>query len=107
MRYKVIYDREACIGAFTCVAMAPVFWAYSADNKADLKTAAFNPATKKWELVIDAQDLDDNQAAAESCPVDAIRIEPIVGVPDEDAYGEWKEERKRVLPKENVDPRPL
>jgi ferredoxin len=76
-KYKVVYDREACIGAFACAAAAPDFWLFSEDGKADLKTATYNAQTKKWELIIDEADYDDNQAAAEACPVFAIKVEKI------------------------------
>ncbi|HIH24699.1 TPA: hypothetical protein HA251_06725 [Candidatus Woesearchaeota archaeon] len=87
-KYKIIYDREACIGAFACAAAAPDMWLFADDGKADLKTATFNPATKKWELIIDEADYDDNQAAAEACPVYVIKIVKI------DENGNEIEEKK-------------
>lgn len=95
-RYKVIYDREACIGAFACSAAAPDFWIYNEDGKADLKNATYNKETKRWELIVDhEQDFDDNQAAAESCPVFAIKVEHIEETPgmeleDKHDMGDWK-----------------
>jgi ferredoxin len=77
MKYKIIYDREACIGAFACSAAAPDFWIYNEDGKADLKEAKFNKETKKWEIFIKQEEYDDNLAAAEACPVYAIKIEKI------------------------------
>ena len=76
-KYKVIYDREACIGAFACTAAAPDFWIYADDNRADLKDAKFNKETGKWERIIGEEDYDDNQVAAEACPVLAIKIEKV------------------------------
>ncbi len=73
-KYKIIYDREACIGAFACAAASPDFWLFADDGKADLKTATFNKETKKWELIISEEEYDDNQAAAEACPVYVIKI---------------------------------
>ncbi len=73
-KYKIIYDRDACIGAFACAAASPDFWLFAEDGKADLKNATQNPATKKWELVISEEEYDDNFAAAEACPVYAIKI---------------------------------
>lgn len=85
-KYKIIYDREACIGAFACSAAAPDFWAFNEDGKADFKGASYNSKTKRWELMVDnEQDYDDNQAAAESCPVFAIKIEHIDETPEMDA----------------------
>lgn len=89
--YKVIYDREACIGAFACSAAAPDFWIFNDDGKADLKNATFNPQTKLWELIVEGeQDYDDNQAAAEACPVFAIKVEKISDNPSPHEIGDWK-----------------
>jgi len=76
-KYLIIYDRETCIGAFTCAAAAPEFWTFNVDGKADLAEAKYNKDSKRWERVIDEEEYDDNLAAAESCPVSAIRIEEI------------------------------
>ncbi len=95
-KYKVIYDREICIGAFSCSAAAPEFWIYNEDGKADFHGSTYNAQTRKWELLLDnEQDFDDNQAAAEACPVFAIKIEVIDETPEEDAeephdYGDYK-----------------
>jgi ferredoxin len=75
MPYKITYDREACIGAFACVAAAPDFWEFNEDGKADFRGATFNSATKLWELIIEDKDFADNEAAAHVCPVFAIKIE--------------------------------
>lgn len=76
-QYKVIYDREACIGAFACTASAPEFWKWNDDGKADLAHATYNSGTKKWELVIDESQLEPMRAAADVCPVQVIQIEEI------------------------------
>jgi ferredoxin len=93
-KYKVIYDREACIGSFACSAAAHDFWLYNEDNKATLKDATFNSETKRWELVIEESDYDDNQAAAEVCPVFAIKIEKIAedSMLEPENQGDWKSE---------------
>lgn len=90
-RYKIIYDRDACIGAFACSAAAPDFWLFNEDGKADLKNATYNKETKRWELIVEhEQDFDDNQAAAESCPVFAIKIEKLDDEMREHNMGDWK-----------------
>ena len=76
-KYKVIYDRESCIGAFACSAVLPEAWKYNEDGKADLKEATYNKTTKRWELIITQQEYDYHLAAAESCPVQVIKIEKI------------------------------
>lgn len=63
MKYKVKLRRDICIGAASCVAMAPK--AFSLDNEGKVKEEA---------TINDVAD-DVILAAAQSCPVDAIVIE--------------------------------
>ncbi|KKQ17610.1 MAG: hypothetical protein US31_C0017G0004 [Berkelbacteria bacterium GW2011_GWA1_36_9] len=74
-RYKIIYDREACIGALGCIGVSEELWEIKEDGKVDLRGAVFNEETGKWELVIDDGDLAF--ASEDSCPVQAIKIEKI------------------------------
>lgn len=73
-KYKIEFDREVCIGALACTAVAEHFWPRSEDGKVDLTGATYNEQTKKWELIIDDKDFQINQDAADSCPVEAIKI---------------------------------
>jgi len=76
-KYKIEFDREICIGALACTAVAEQFWPTSEDGKVDLTGATYNEQTKKWELIIDEKDYEINKDAAEVCPVDAIVITKI------------------------------
>ena len=64
-RFEILYDREGCIGAASCVAVDPINWKLNdADGKADY--------VKK---TIDSQEeLKRAIEAAESCPVVVIHI---------------------------------
>ena len=76
-KYKIIYDKPTCIGAASCVAVAPKFWELVGD-KAELIGSAYNEATKKYELIVEtAEDLQLNQDAEQVCPVAAIKVEKI------------------------------
>lgn len=75
-KYKVIFDREACIGALACNAVAPDFWDLSDDGKVDLRNAK-KREDGKWELIIEAKDFEINKESADSCPVYAIVIEEV------------------------------
>jgi len=78
VKYKIEFDREACIGAAACVVSAPDFWKIVDDGKANLlKGAKYNEATKKWELVVDEKDYVPNAEAERGCPVLAIKITKI------------------------------
>ena len=74
VKYKIEFDREICIGALACTAVAEDFWPRAKDGKVDLANATYNEHTKKWELIIDEKDFELNNDAAEVCPVEAIVI---------------------------------
>ena len=72
-KYKVVYDREGCIGFGGCAAASP-FWEMVEDGKkADLLGAKKNKAGF-FELIIDEKDFSKNKDAAEICPVKVIKI---------------------------------
>lgn len=60
-KYKIEQEIEKCIGCGTCVAICPANWEMGSDNKAH---------PKKTEL----EDIGCNKEAAESCPVQCIKI---------------------------------
>ncbi|MFQ5620823.1 MAG: ferredoxin [Candidatus Nanoarchaeia archaeon] len=62
-KYKIIYDRNGCIGAASCAA-ASKNWVMAEDGKADLVSAE-----------ISEEELQENIDAAQSCPVQVIHIE--------------------------------
>ncbi|MBS3131755.1 ferredoxin [Candidatus Woesearchaeota archaeon] len=76
-KYLIEFDRELCIGALACTAVAEKFWPRSEDGKVDLTGAVFNEETKKWELTIDEADFSVNKEAEEVCPVLAIKVTKI------------------------------
>ena len=73
-KYKIEFDRELCIGAVACTAVAEKFWPRADDGKVDLAGAIYNKETKKWELIIDEKDFQINKEAEEVCPVEAIKV---------------------------------
>ncbi|MEK6962865.1 MAG: ferredoxin [Nanoarchaeota archaeon] len=75
-KYKIIFDKEACIGVLACSAAAAKFW-IPKDKKVELKDAVYNEKTRMYELIIDEKDFAVNQEAAEVCPVEAIKVEKI------------------------------
>ena len=60
-KFKIEQDVGACIGCGTCVSVCPENWAMGDDGKAH---------PKKTEL----DELGKNQAAADQCPVQCIKI---------------------------------
>lgn len=75
-KYKIIYDREACIGAAACAAVAPQFFEMNEDNKADLLKGKKN-TEGKFERVIEAKDEKAAMEAVDVCPVSVIKVEKI------------------------------
>ena len=77
-KYKVILDRDRCIGTASCLVVAPRFWELQDDGKVMLLGSKFNEETNKWELIIETEeDILENQEAENVCPVDAIKIEKL------------------------------
>ncbi len=62
-KYRIIFDRDACIGAYACVAVAPDTWKEGDDGKAVLVKDVF-----------DEEELEKQLDAARACPVNAIKI---------------------------------
>tara|TARA_Y100000310_G_scaffold144893_3_gene144221 strand:- start:37181 stop:37423 length:243 start_codon:yes stop_codon:yes gene_type:complete len=77
VKYKIIFDREGCIGALACAGVAEEYWIPAEDGKVDLKGATFNEETKKWELIVGEEAIDVNKVAVDVCPVQVIIIEKI------------------------------
>jgi ferredoxin len=77
-KYKIIFDRDICIGVLACVAVDADHWkAADGEAKADLKDAEYNEETGKYELVIEADEYPVAKESAEVCPVDAIVVEEL------------------------------
>lgn len=62
-KYRIEYDRDACIGAGSCIDACSKNWQMGDDNKANVA-----------KTDIEADELECNKAAAEACPVSAIHI---------------------------------
>ncbi|MEK6948704.1 MAG: ferredoxin [Nanoarchaeota archaeon] len=73
-KYKIEFDRDVCIGALACTAVAEHLWPRAQDGKVDLTGATYNEQTKKWELIIDEKDYAISKDSADVCPVEAIKI---------------------------------
>lgn len=61
-KFKIIHERELCIGCGACAATCPANWVMAPDGKSK---------PKKKELTA----IGCNQAAADGCPVHCIHIE--------------------------------
>ncbi len=70
---KVIQFREKCIGCNSCVEHAPNTWKI---DENDGKSILINGVLKKevYILEIDESQLEENEKAAQDCPVRIIQI---------------------------------
>ena len=70
---NIVHFREKCIGCNSCVEHAPGYWKMSKkDGKANLIGSQLRGET--FVLPIQKQEIEENEAAAEDCPVNIIRI---------------------------------
>jgi len=63
-KFKVTQEREKCLGCGACVSVCPANWEMDADGKAK-------------PLETEVEEVGCNQAAADSCPVQCIHVEPL------------------------------
>ena len=64
MPFKIIHEREACIGCGACAAVCPDNWKMADDGKSDpIKT--------------EVKEIGCNKEAADACPVQCIKIKEI------------------------------
>ncbi|MBI4146990.1 ferredoxin [Candidatus Woesearchaeota archaeon] len=71
-KYKVVYDRQSCIGAAQCVTVYSKRWCLAKDGKADLKGSKKTNA--EWTLEIDEKELAEMKESAAACPVNVIHL---------------------------------
>ncbi|MFC1685587.1 ferredoxin [Nanoarchaeota archaeon] len=65
-KYKIVINRDECIGCGACEAACSKNYKLDSDNKSVVK-----------KKVIDESDLECNKEAVEICPVDVIKISKV------------------------------
>ncbi|MEM3399830.1 MAG: ferredoxin [Candidatus Micrarchaeia archaeon] len=63
-KYRIVIDREGCIGCGTCAALCPDNWQIAEDGKSS-------------PIETEVDEIGCNQQAADSCPVGVIKIEKL------------------------------
>jgi len=74
---KIMVDRTLCIGAASCVAVAPSVFELDAENKAVLRKKQAPPtsdSTERRDLADQTIDDETLLLAAKSCPTQAIIV---------------------------------
>ncbi|OGY79568.1 MAG: hypothetical protein A3B74_02205 [Candidatus Kerfeldbacteria bacterium RIFCSPHIGHO2_02_FULL_42_14] len=73
-RYKIVYDRQNCIGAGPCAAVSPTHWYLDNERKAHIVGGQRNETTLEETVECDESELSVHMNAAVSCPVNVIHI---------------------------------
>jgi ferredoxin len=63
MPFKIILDRDACIGCGSCAAICPENWRMAGDKSKPKKT--------------EVKELGCNKEAADACPVQCITVKEV------------------------------
>jgi ferredoxin len=71
--YQVKHFKKDCISCGACAAISPTFWEMDEEGLAQLKGS--NEKGDHWELDISESDKNENQEAADVCPVQIIKVE--------------------------------
>ena len=80
-KYKIIHDRDICIGCSACASVCPKYWFMESDGKSSIM--GHNKTGNGEEEVLGTlenpliEDFESNMDAAESCPVNCIHINEI------------------------------
>jgi len=71
---RIFHYRKKCIGCFYCVEIAPERWKM---NENDGKSDLIDSKNNKGIFMVEVQDweYEQNQQAANSCPVNCIKVE--------------------------------
>ena len=70
-KYKIIYNKKACIGAGDCERLSKL-WKVKSDGRAELLGSKIENGV--YELIIDDKDFELEEKVVKSCPVNAIKI---------------------------------
>lgn len=72
MTYKIIHNKEGCIGCGACAAMDEANWEMTDEGKATLKGSKATDGKEIKEFP--EKDLGKHKETAEACPVNVIHI---------------------------------
>ncbi len=72
-KYKIVHDRDTCIGCGACASVAPDYWVMNSDGKSDI-VGGSKSGNGDEEVLSLEKDYELNHDAAESCPVNCIHL---------------------------------
>ena len=71
-RYRVLFDREKCIGALSCFGVNPKRFKLAEDAKVDLVDGRLNEETQKWELIFEEDEYEAFKMSEDICPIEKV-----------------------------------
>ncbi len=76
MKYRIIVDPDLCIGAASCVTIAPETFVLNTENKAEVLDHGQAPESPTYsrEVELTSEELENVIMGAQSCPTLAITI---------------------------------
>ncbi len=76
MKLRIVVDPDLCIGAASCVTIAPDTFAMNTENKAEVIDHGVTPDAPAYERVVDVteDELQNIILGAQSCPTLAITV---------------------------------
>ncbi len=82
MKLRIVVDPDLCIGAASCVTIAPDTFQLNTENKADVLDHGVAAGGPSYERIIEAteEERDNIILGAQSCPTLAITIFDEAGV---------------------------
>lgn len=80
-KYKIVHDRDICIGCSACASVCPKYWYMESDGKSNIYNAVKSGRGEEELLGSNEAplevDFEGNMDAAESCPVNCIHIHEV------------------------------
>lgn len=73
-KYKIVHDRDICIGCAACASVCPKYWEMESDGKSSIIGHEKTGNGEEEVLGPLTEDYEDNIDAAESCPVNCIHV---------------------------------
>lgn len=82
-KYKIVHDRESCIGCGACASVCPKFWEMDSDGKSIIIGSTKSDDEYEGGDILGSNenplsdDFQCNNEAAESCPVNCIHLHEV------------------------------
>ncbi len=77
VRYRVVVDRERCLGDMVCASICPEVFELGDDGKCQIKTEWRIKPENLAEGVVPKELYECVKAAADTCPIGVIRVEKL------------------------------